>query len=236
MGRPGTAHQIFTSWAAARPGPSSFHLVGRSPSRLLEVPSHGPRPGPAHQTLSGLAVARPSPSHFQNSRPGPARPINVSNIAARPCPAHDMAARPIKDRLHMGRPDILVGRLMGWPTCCAVPKCAGRLFKRHQVVYGCIYTPEYLFSPFTSRRMSCFRHTHSHKPTRTHYPHNFCTTGPVRRLPSRLVDTHLLRLLGRLLLLRRPQQQRQQQRLLPMIPYLRSNFHGKRASITQAIV
>ena len=139
VGRPGTAHQIFTSWAAARPGPSSFHLVGRSPSRLLEVSSHGPRPGPAHQTLSGLAVARPSPSHFQNSRPGPARPINVSNIAARPCPAHDMAARPIKDRLHMGRPDILVGRLMGWPTCCAVPKCAGRLFKRHQVVYGCIY-------------------------------------------------------------------------------------------------
>ena len=61
-------------------------LVGR----LINVSEDGPRPGPAH--------------HFSKIH-GPARPIIFSQVSPRPGPAHDLAARPMRHGLYMGRPD-----------------------------------------------------------------------------------------------------------------------------------
>ena len=68
---PGLGPSNFTTWTAARSGPSNFHLVGRT-SNFQRMGR-----GPAHHI-------------FKNSRPGPARPINFSNIWARAGPAHDI--------------------------------------------------------------------------------------------------------------------------------------------------
>ena len=84
-------------WAAARPGPSNFNLVGRGPARPINFSEDGPWPVPAYHI-------------FKNSRPGPARPIIFSNVSARPGVAHHMAASPMKHGLYMGRPDNYVGR------------------------------------------------------------------------------------------------------------------------------
>ena len=97
--RPSPAHQISRGWAAARPGPSNFHMMGRGgPARPIKFSEHGPRPGSAHHIFkfsrSGPARpinfqksrARPGPLHFQKSRPGSARSVTVFGLA-RPGPA-----------------------------------------------------------------------------------------------------------------------------------------------------
>ena len=131
-------------WAGpglGRPGPAS---PARPIIFLYDGPD-GPRPGPAHQILiggplpgpvrqiseRGWAAARPRPSNFWRMGRGPtqpitfkkihgrARPIIFSNVSARPGLAHDMAARPMKHGLHMGRPDPLRGPAGGF--CQAGP-------------------------------------------------------------------------------------------------------------------
>ena len=87
----------------ARPGPSIFKGIGRSPAQPI-----------AFSTI-----------------PGPARPIIFSKVLAQPGPAHHIGARPMRHELYMGRPDNyvdrpvdLMGRPIGRPTCCPVLECA----------------------------------------------------------------------------------------------------------------
>ena len=64
-------YRAHISWAAARPGPSNFHRIGRDPAQPITCSIlHGP--------------ARPGQSNFQKSRLGPARPITFSKVSARP--------------------------------------------------------------------------------------------------------------------------------------------------------
>ena len=107
--RPGPAHQISSRWAAARLGPSNFHMMGRGPARPIKFSDDGPRPGlhhqishdgpqpgPAHQIFRTLGPAQPGPPNFQNSRPGPARPIQILKTLGPvwPGPSHLQFFRP----------------------------------------------------------------------------------------------------------------------------------------------
>ena len=85
--RSGPAHQISTGWAAARPGPSSFHRVVRSLARPIQSSEDGPRPGPAHHILKKSRPGPARPINFSKVPPGPARPITFSRVSARPCPS-----------------------------------------------------------------------------------------------------------------------------------------------------
>ena len=69
----GPTHQFFIRWAAVRPCPSNFNLVGRGPARPVNFQMMGR--GPAQPITFSNFTARPGPSFFQKSRPGPARPI-----------------------------------------------------------------------------------------------------------------------------------------------------------------
>ena len=80
--RPGPAHQIIRGWAAARPGPSKFHRMGRGPTQpttFFHIVTAWP--GPAHQFFESLGPAWPGPSHFQSSRSGLARPVTTFRSA-----------------------------------------------------------------------------------------------------------------------------------------------------------
>ena len=86
----GPTHQFLSRWAAARPVPSNFDLVGRGPAPPVKFSEDGPHPGPAHQFFKTHGPARPDPSFFLKPRAGP---------------AHHMAAWPMRYGLYMGRPD-----------------------------------------------------------------------------------------------------------------------------------
>ena len=86
--RPGPAHQIPRGCAAARPGPSKFHSMGRGLARPIKISEDGPRPGPAHHIAN---FSRPGPAHQffkslgpagparHNSQIGPARPRQTAH-------------------------------------------------------------------------------------------------------------------------------------------------------------
>lgn len=113
--RPGPAHQIFRSWAAACPGPPNFSArgplpglahqsiqsTGRDPTRSIKFSEHGSRHGPAKHMFNFLRPgparsitlrknsARPGPSNIRTVRPGPAGPWHLQNSwpnPARPGP------------------------------------------------------------------------------------------------------------------------------------------------------
>ena len=97
MGSAERPYKAHISWAAARPCPSHFHMMGRGPPQPIKFSDDGPRPGPVHHISIRWAVARPDPSNFQNSRPGPARPTNFQNSRpgpARPIEYSKLSARP----------------------------------------------------------------------------------------------------------------------------------------------
>ena len=96
---------------AARPGPSNFEWMSRSPARPIKISEDGPRLdptshfqlfparlGPAYQCFTRLGSARRGPSqalarpdtarqNLSKSRAGPARLITFSNVSAWPGPS-----------------------------------------------------------------------------------------------------------------------------------------------------
>ena len=96
---------------SARPGPPSFHMMGRGPARPTNFSYGGPRTGPVHQFFIWWAAARPGPSNFHLMCRGPARPINLLEDGPRLGPAHRIfifsrpgPARPIKVSFMSTRP------------------------------------------------------------------------------------------------------------------------------------
>ena len=62
------------SWAAARPTPSFFQMMGRGPARPIKFLDAGPRPVTAHHILEVLRPGQARPiAIFMSDRPGPAR-------------------------------------------------------------------------------------------------------------------------------------------------------------------
>ena len=82
----------------ARPGPSNFEMMGRSPARLIHLEVFRRwAAAPAHRISGCWAVARPGPSHHRSftARPGLVHHFPKILDAARPGPSHVQNTRPM---------------------------------------------------------------------------------------------------------------------------------------------